>query len=250
MTVAYKSGGLRGPLSAYYNKIGNYQRTKVQDFTTTVRKWSNDVDNWSEMGSWLDPKTKVDAWKRQGNLLKAHHNQVMKNRNEAMKEAARSPLLKDAGEFELVRAIQDKNNVLMDELNRVRSRTGMADSEFSLMQNRLNRQMNEQLDGLLNTTKDQQADLLKREGVRHATVGDLRMHMSEAQQKLIETVERQIGKSFNQKIADKDVFINDVGKILDTRGFRRDAEGLLTSLANDFTIPFIKINPIKNVLHR
>lgn len=50
---------------------------------------------------------------------------------------------------------------------------------------------------------------------------------------------------WSNMILDKDVLVDNNGMVMDLRNYRQDKRKLLNSLANDFKIPFVGINPLK-----
>lgn len=93
---------------------------------------------------------------------------------------------------------------------------------------------------------DNEIDLLRKNGFRHATIGDL-IHLGKIDADsvgLIKTLELEIPDVMKFKV-DSNVLIDNHGKIADTREFVRSFKKMGSSVVNDYQIPILGINPLK-----
>lgn len=89
-------------------------------------------------------------------------------------------------------------------------------------------------------------DLLRKNGFRHATIGDL-IHLGKINADdvgLIESLKREIPDIMKLKV-DSNVLIDNYGKVADTRDFVKSLKKMGSSLVNDYQIPILGISPLK-----
>ena len=121
----------------------------------------------------------------------------------------------------------------------------------------IEKKMNDVIKQKNTVTAAEQASHVKQTGFRYATLEEAMPHLPEKQQQIFQSAmmdfEKQYGKGFTEefmgKVYDKQLLINNrTGEFADLRDFHAMTTGFLDTVADDFTIPFAKLNPIR-MLH-
>jgi len=248
---AFNSGMLRDIMHSTILRAGRYRRGRVTALNQSLRRWSED-DGWTGLSQALK-----DAIK--GNL-----NSAKTNMNRFIETMGRARNYAEDGLIEHQRRMERIMN------------SQLVDKEYEAFRlhsnyNEILRQMREQgIDEgsrayrfaaermrdfrVKYTTLDDKWEALQmhRTGFRHATINDLiragELSLDEPWVKEgMELFRQATGKAENflTSRADRNILIDMDGNIADLRDFRKTFVGFIESITTDFTIPLIKINPLR-----
>ncbi|WP_422661744.1 hypothetical protein ACK8P5_25660 (plasmid) [Paenibacillus sp. EC2-1] len=247
--LAFKRGGLKNLAHSTLGKLGEYRRGPISGLNDSIRRWSEEegmgelVKGFKSLASGRieeggqSIRSFVDAAKTLGGHLR---NGVVERQGREADQIGRQ--LIDT-EFDAVRRYSN----MMSEMQRLQ--------KFKVpMENQgLARELMEK--DIINESildPKQQALREKQTGFRFATIDDLvkAKEIDENDQFILNgrLLFEQAGKQaddFMKTKADDFILIDGQGKISDLRDFRRTFTEAIYSATTDFTIPLIKINPLR-----
>jgi hypothetical protein len=257
--LAFKRGALKDVMHSAIAKAGSFRRGKAHAFNDAIRTWSQDeglgeLENGVKSlirGKGSDAIQSGIKWYQSMKRFKEHVNNGMREHEDRMKEIGSSQL-RD-------RDVQMKEWFAENKSMQDRLRQDTKDEKA------VERVAHLYDDILLNKgdiqVKDQELKL-KQTGFRYATVKDLILANEVSKnedwvQELI-TLAKRKGKTEEyalNKVADESILTNaavnaskeqmESAKFSDLRDFRESFEGMVHSLTTDFTIPLVKINPLR-----
>lgn len=245
--LAYKKGLLRPIAEMAIKQLGAYRNSELGAVIKGVRNWT---EREGVKGSWkyksellrMDIQASREAWRDRMDTLK------------------NNPFITDR-EGEIVQLITQRDKAI-HELDDSWGRMNLAKQQELLQQfgtkdrwrEHIQRQMNEVIRQKNNVTLQEQETHVKQTGYRFARLHEVLPHLSDEQRHVVESArmdfENQYGKSFADsfmsKIYDRNLLIhNKTGEFADLRDFRAMIGDSLDTLADDFTAPFVKINPVR-----
>lgn len=257
--MAFKRGAFKDVMHSTILKAGQFRRGKTQAFNDAIRTWSQD-EGLGELetatkhllrGKPGKALTSGRQWYRAIKDFKRHMDNGFREHEDRMKQIGSSQL-RDKN-VEMQEWFSQKNAMLE------RLRQEKTDDEAIQRASKLYDET------LLNEgefqVKDQELKF-KQTGFRYATIQDLitAKEVSESEdwvQEIINIAQRN-GKTREDalgKVADKNILIDaavdaskdqiEKAKIADLRDFRETFDGMIHSLTTDFTIPLVKINPLR-----
>lgn len=262
--LAFKKGALKDVMHSTIAKAGSFRRGKTIAMNDAVRKWSQD-DRMDELGNAVM------------NLMKGKPKESKKSAKEFLDVMRDFKRHKDGALQEHAdRVARMKESQLRD--REIEIKTEMA--SHKAMQERFRKDNNDEkavqrVSKLFDQTIFDRRNLDKKlekarelqTGFRHATINDLirlgeineaedwvqegitistREFMKKAQgDAALKKAEEDGRRHFLNKVADNSILIDKKDKIADLRDFRDTFEGMVHSLTTDFTIPLVKINPLR-----
>ncbi|MCX7610381.1 MAG: hypothetical protein N2043_02185 [Ignavibacterium sp.] len=235
---AYKKGLLKPFLKQGIKTMGKYRQGKVEGFLKGIKKYTEDVDMQDVI------RQQKNILERQKMIFYGIKQHVKESIEEIEKQRQKS---KQAGyvNHKIPRVLQliNERNEFLNKLKK----ENLKEEQFEKMREVSNLVIQKSY----NVDKKAEQDKIKRIGYRNATVKELMTHgkLNDEYKKVYEHLINQgkaIDKNFENKIADENIFFDEKTKeIIDIRDFRHSLGSFLNSMADDFTIPFVKINPIR-----
>lgn len=268
--LAFKKGALKDIMHQTITRAGNFRRGKGIALNDAIRTWSQD-DRMDELGTAVKhmmrgkPEKAMESgakWYAAMKDFKRHKDNAFKEHADRVKQMASSQL-RDK-EFALQqemaqhKAMQErfrKDNNDEKALQRVVNVFDKTIFEHRNIEKKTQR-LREKQTGYRHATLD---DLIKageineneewiQEGIRISTKfirdqarKNKKMKEPMTQKKLAE----QGREHFLNKVADDSILIDGKGNIADIRDFRDTFEGFIHSATTEFTIPLVKINPLR-----
>lgn len=254
--AAYRRGAFRAPLEKFIDNLAKTRQTSFGQGLDSVREWTNDT-GWNEiktMDTFLSKLNKgAETMGKLPSILSKNHEQLMAKRG----VRGDSPLNPDKN-TELGDYIRQFERVLYGEKKET-NRLGQVDFNAAVVHSNRNMNMTEQLmhdvmSKKLVVDKEAQELMQKRTGYRQATVRDTFDMLSEGDRALLQSFEERLkrqeaGYSIMDKVVDSNILIKEgkdgINQFADLRDFRDSLQKVGDSIAYDFTIPFIKINPFR-----
>lgn len=252
--AAYRHGAFRLPLERFIDNLAHTRKTTVGQGLDSVREWTNDV-GWNEikqMDTFLSKINKgVDLSAKLPEILRKNQDKLL-SRREKLKD---SPINSDKS-TELGDYIKQFERVLKKE-QKANNQLGSADFDAAVERSGTlqltEKLMHDVMRKKLVVDRESQQLLEKRTGYRQATVRDTYEFLAEGEKKLLNRFEERLqrqkaGYSIMDKIIDSNILLkkgSDGNQFADLRDFRDGLSSIGDSLAYDFTIPFIKINPFR-----
>lgn len=251
--AAYRRGAFRGAAESLISKLGNFRQTRLGSTLDSVRNWTKD-DRWDEIA---DYDSKLDKIYARGEMFTKLPEYISTGsaarevRQFMMKE---NPIIQDKT-FELNAYVQQLRSTLaknkkleQEELNLDRKK------ELSQFNRASEDVMYEAMKKVNVFNKEQQENWVQRTGYRHATVADtwdyLPPEIRHNLQNFEDTLKkRQADFSIMDKVIDHNIMIKErqsgQPEFADMRDFRDAIAKMGDTVAEDFTTPFVKINPIR-----
>lgn len=245
----YRKGMMRAPYEKMIDTLGQYRTPKIQDNLDAIRKWTQEEawDDAKEMSKLQRMWSHSDQWREVGDRIRVSNMEHERR----MAKLAESPIIQDKN-FELTDMIDQK------EIIKKRQGTELDKSGDVTKQKRLRaweKYMDDTILKLTKRTKDQQAAMAKRTGYQEATVADVWEHLPEETRALLQKTENNL-KSRNKdftimdSVIDRNILVSkdskgNINKFADLRDWRETIEKIGDSVTEDFTIPFININPLR-----
>lgn len=252
--AAYRHGAFKGVAEKLIDNLGEFRQTRLGNTLDSVRNWTKD-DKWDmidEMDSVLDRVYARSAmWKE----LPGYLGQGAASREARQIERARTPIIQDK-DFELIDYMKQFNRTLggiEKRINKV-AEAGGDTKTLTDMKVASRKLMDDTMSNLMAFNKEIQDNMSKRIGYHQATINDLWNHLPETARTSIEIFEKGMkGRSapyaIREKVLDTNIFIKKGAdgqpQFADLRDFRDAIAKTGDSLAEDFTTPFIKINPFR-----
>lgn len=238
--VAYRKGLLRSFAEQAIRVLGSYQSGTFHAISRGIRNWT------------LREFKDKPPLRYQLALLKSDiRHSLAEHREERLRQLSKPFLTDKPGE--ILRLLGQRNDIV-HQLNDVWMRMTKDEQEevlkryqsVSNWKKAVARKINDIIDKKNNITEREQQELIRRTGYRYATVADVLPYLSDFDRDVIELAQMDFGKKFLNKIYDHYLLVHaETGEFADLREFRERFGGVLDSLADDFTIPFVKINPIR-----
>lgn len=243
LKAAYRRGLLKAPMQNLIEQMGKFKGSELQATLRGIRNWSEDDARGA--ASWLDPVGKLTDLSFSMGRLKGHVDDALTAHRGRMGELSKTVVSDETPQ--VIRLLQQRERILESQLVEKAKRDRMTQQEGNALIKRVERELDAQVIKSNNMTIDQQEAMLKRTGYRQLTVQDMidQKLFKPEEQAMIDTAINRYGVDFAKKIVDPDMFIDGGGKISDIRNFKKLNADFMNSLAEDFSIPFIQINPIK-----
>lgn len=258
--LAFKKGAFVDVMHATISKAGSFRRGKTNALSDAVRTWSQD-ERMGELENAVKHLVKGKGsesiqsgvkWYEAMKNFKQHKDGALREHADRVKEMKASQL-------------RDKNIEIQQELaqHKAMQERFRKDSNDEKVVERVSKLFDDTIFNRRNADKKIQAAREKQMGFRQATIQDLinQNELNEAEdwiqegiaistRKLQETMSHNEASKkgrehFLNKIADSNVLIDKKGKIADIRDFRDTFEGFIHSATTEFTIPLVKINPLR-----
>lgn len=240
--LAYKKGMLKPVAEAIIRQVGSYRNGQLHAINQGLRNWTE-----REFRS-------TDSWRYKYEMLKMDIDSSRKALQRRQLEMAQSGSPFDTqNPGEMMNLLTQRDN-LMKNLDTRWSRMTQQEQQKIINKYKsqmewkraVERKMNAKVRDENKVTAQQQMEHVKRTGYRFMTIGEAMPHLSEEQRGVFTLAGNSFGKDFYNRIYDKNILINDkTGHIADVRDFRDMVSGIMDSVADDFTTPFVKINPIR-----
>ena len=250
-SAAYRRGAFRRQLEYLIDKLGDYRQTRMGATLDSVRNWTKD-DYWKDiqqMDSWMH---RMIGRMQMAKELPRYLAESRAFHDARMAELRRNPIIQDRP-FELhayTRQFESTLRRYEEGSNDIRRQM-----ELNLMRNETRKLMDDAMRGLLVFDREKQEALMRRTGYRQATVRDVWGHLPVEVRRDLEKFERQLASrganySIMDKIIDSNILVKqdekgNIVRFADLRDFRHALARSMDTLAEDFTIPFIKINPLR-----
>jgi endonuclease YncB( thermonuclease family) len=257
--LAFKSGALKDVMHSVINQAGKYRRGRIIAANNAIRSWSEDQGHeelnklFRNLVSFKGQEALESGVKYYNTLrgLRTHVNNAFDEHEARVAELTASKL-------------RDKDIQMKQYHDEMTS----SEASFHKVENdgearrRLSRLYEQTYLNQNNVDIKEQELRLKQTGYRHATIQDL-IHTGEFHQgedwiqQGIEMAKRagHGEEHFLNKVADQNILINakvgaskteiEAANIADIRDFRDTFDGVIHSLTTDFTIPIVKINPLR-----
>lgn len=279
--TAFKKGAMRDVMHSAILKMGTYRRGKIQAVNQGIRNFSNNQD----LGKMEESIKKLvkgqfdEALSDMGKFMNAMSSfkeditSSVRAHTERMAQLSKRELRDDIVEQ---RQLYSWKMKVIDDLEKEKVSSNRIQEAIDLIDQAI-------ADAGKITQKEQEM-MLKQTGFRYATIGDLieKGELNEHEEwiqsginVLFKNFQTQIKnntaneeikraakegshkalyeyarKTFFERVADRNIFIDSeigksTGRIADLRDFRDTFHGTIHSLTTDFTIPLIKINPLR-----
>lgn len=251
--LAFKHGALKDLMHSTISQAGKFRRNKVNAFNDAIRTWSQDdgLDGLSNGVRQLIKRKPKDAiksgieWYRAMGRFKDHMNNGFREHEERMKKLGNSQL-RDT-EVELQKRHSERK-AMEDRLYK-----STKDDDVVL---RAKKVFDQDYLNLNDIQKKEQDLKTKQTGFRFATVRDLieGNHVNKDEEWIQEGITLAAEKLKNKKkgeeyflnkVADRSILIDEKKKLADLRDFQDNFSGFVHSLTTEFTIPLVKINPLR-----
>lgn len=218
--VLYRSGILKPAIQKALTLSGDVG--VVDDYMKGLREWSQQEDNFIKL---LGRTRELPQYLTSRREVKYELSETLIS---AFKEfdKIRTTLIAEAGQKQISNATLQS---LLDELQD---------------------EMRKSLIARFGVTPESQSTMLKAAGVRYATVGDLADLISQGKIKdqrlrMMNLALSSLGLERSSLRIDPGLLINDAGEIVDRAKLSSAVRNVLTSLENDFAIPFAGFNPLR-----
>jgi endonuclease YncB( thermonuclease family) len=251
--AAYRKGAFKGAAGDMITAMGKFRGSRLGNTLDSVRNWTKD-DKWDDIAD-VDGKIKrtyarAAMWKELPDYLA---------RGEARYSAKHSlaesnPIIQDKP-FELAEYVKQMNKVRRDLEKDAESVTDITrKTELLIFGNKASQRMEESFKDVLEFSKEQQANMLKRTGYQQATLRDVWNHMEPDTRGMLKKFEDDLQKnqraySIMDKVVDQNILVRKGGEgqpeFADLRDFKEAIAKTGNTFAEDFTTPFIKINPLR-----
>lgn len=267
-----KSGAMRDVMHSVMTSAGNYRRGVVQAANRGVRAFSQD-DRLDEIGEGTKALLKgnfgeaADRYKEFKDALMESVESIrapIRDYNDRMEDVGKRPLVDR--NIELKRKFNDQRKVTEEMIDQNVSRDLVTSAEIM---------MAEIIKDTMAFDAKKAASSVNRTGYRLATMGDLidmnlfsqsedwvanaiksfqkseqsRINSKVAAGEMKAKTDGELNKmainQFRNSIADENIYIDTTGNISDFRDFKNTFEGFINSASTEFTIPLIKINPMR-----
>lgn len=239
--LAYKKGMIKPIMESVIRKAGQYRNGEMHAVSRGLRNWTK-----QEFKGGASMEHKMETLRME----------IAESRKAMAKERATrgaSPF-NTAEPGEMMNVLTQRDNV-MKGLDKSWARMDGEKKQKALLKYQTEEKWRQSVERRLNddirkknkVTAEEQMELARRTGFRYATIGDVMPHLSEDEQAIMGLAENRFGKDFRKKVYDRNVLVHakNKGEFADTRDFRNMISGTMDSLSDDFTIPFVKINPIR-----
>lgn len=269
--VAFKKGNMQGVMRSMIGTAGKYRRGKVQAINSGIRKYSQEeglagLDKAGEnlmKGKFKDTADNMKEFLETTRSFQDNIKSGMTEHKMRMESIGKSEVIDT--EFELKQRFAQRGKI-EDTLHRVERMDRTRISESSDI-------MNDAIMKAGEVQTKEQALRFKQTGFRFATVEDMVLKnevnrdaewildgvriMENSIKKNAENsklaaheVREMAEKAFFSKKVDSNVLIgskvgDSTGQIADLRDFTQTFSGFINSLTTEFTIPLIKINPMR-----
>lgn len=244
--LAYRKGLLRPVMERAIQTLGSYRNGEIDAVIKGIR-------NYAEGEGGGSIKYRMDSMLQE---IKKSRS-ALQTRREMLKD--QSVLIDREGE--LLQMVTQRNEALRD-LDTTWGKMTQAQQAERGSQDawkmRFQRQMDDYIKERNNVTQREQDEHIRRTGFRYATLNDLMKddvgHLSKEQQHVFramkEDFRQQYGddaaEGFMNKIYDKNVLVNNKNNTFsDLRDFRAMTNDVMDTISDDFTTPFVKINPVR-----
>lgn len=276
--AALKSGKMQSVMHSMILKAGRYRRGKVNAFNNGIRKFSQN-DDLDKGGSavinalTMKPKKAVEdanAYLQAVKSFRSNMQDGMTEHRVRMERLSQSELVDS--EVEIKQRFAERKKAREDMVSIERLSANKVDQATSLFDDAIMKSGELQ--------RKEQELMLKQTGFRHATIGDL-IAKNELNEKddwiqdgidimyeriITESKSKKAAKDikgkthedfrkmaineFKAKRADSNIFIDSAvgksdGNLADMRDLNDTFNGFIHSLTTDFTIPLVKINPLR-----
>ncbi len=267
---AYHSGQLKGLMHSMILRAGRFRRGKIHALSSSVRTWSQDEG----LGGGEEAVR---------NIIKGNAKEAEQNIMDFYRAVREGKEIIKSGMREHQRRTEELSvkKIINEEVN-LKQRVNLKKKVYEQLKKENRHEGREWKDArrLIDESivkedtlnpKEQQVRL-NQTGFRHATIQDLidqkqinpkdeknqwiregmtimEQAAKEDAKKRGETLTKEAIKEarekFLQKRADPYILIDESGNIADLRDFRDSFKGIIHSLTTDFTIPLVKINPLR-----
>ena len=250
---AYQKGALKKQMEFLIDALGSYRETKVGSYSKGLEDWlsADRVNSALEQKGLL--RKGISIYGALSDLPK-HIRAREIDREFRNVRMQKSPIIPDK-KFELIDYIKQYEGVL----NRYkRGETGGGfDEKRALLRFKelAQEEMDKEFHKLLAFNKKEQELMLQRTGYRQATVRDVWDYLGEHEKKMLQEFEKKLAGrkasySVMDKIIDKNILVKvdadgQIQRFADLRDYKSAMHRLLKTATDDFTIPFIKINPLR-----
>lgn len=240
--LAFKKGLLRPVMEGIIKRAGEYRSGELTAINKGLR-------NFSERE--FKP---TDSWRYKAEMLKLDIRHTREN------DAMRARIRRESGvpfdttnPGEMMNVLTQRDNVLKG-LDQSWSRMTQAEQQKITQKYKsqqewrmaVERKINAEIRQKNKITAQEQMEHVKKTGYRYMTMADAMPHLSEEEQGIIQLAKNKFGNDFMDRIYDRNILVHGkTGEITDTRDFRAAVAGIMDSVSDDFTVPFVKINPIR-----
>lgn len=249
--AAYRRGAFRQQLEYLIDRLGDYRQTRIGSTLESVRNWTKD-DYWKDIQQMDSLAHRMIGRMQMTKELPRYLAEGRAFHDARMAELRRNLIIQDRP-FELhayTRQFESTLRRYEEGSNDIRRQM-----ELNLMRNETRKLMDDAMSGLLVFDREKQEALMRRTGYRQATVRDVWEHLPVEVRRDLEKFERQLASrganySIMDKIIDSNILVKqdekgNIVRFADLRDFRHSLARSMDTLAEDFTIPFIKINPLR-----
>ena len=250
---AYQKGALKKQMEFLIDALGSYRETKVGSYSKGLEDWlsADRVNSALEQKGLL--RKGISIYGALSDLPK-HIRAREIDREFRNVRMQKSPIIPDK-KFELIDYIKQYESV-MSRYKRGETGGGFDEKRAFLRFKELaQEEMDKAFHKLLAFNKKEQELLMKRTGYRQATVRDVWDYLGEHEKKMLQEFEKKLAGrkasySVMDKIIDKNILVKvdadgQIQRFADLRDYKSTMHRLLKTATDDFTIPFIKINPFR-----
>lgn len=250
---AYQKGALKKQMELLIDALGSYRETKVGSYSKGLEDWLSA----DRVNSALQQKGLL----RKGMSMYGALSDLPKHirareidrefRNVRMQK---SPIIPDK-KFELIDYIKQYESVMREYKKGERGGGFDEKRAFLRFKELAQEEMDKAFHKLLAFNKKEQELMLQRTGYRQATVRDVWDYLGEHEKKILQEFEKKLAGrkasySVMDKIIDKNILVKvdadgSIQRFADLRDYKSAMHRLLKTATDDFTIPFIKINPLR-----
>lgn len=250
---AYQKGALKKQMEFLIDALGSYRETKVGSYSKGLEDWLSA----DRVNSALEQKGLL----RKGVSMHGALSDLPKHirareidrefRNARMQK---SPIIPDK-KFELIDYIKQYESVMREYKKGERGGGFDEKRAFLRFKELAQEEMDKAFHKLLAFNKKEQELMLQRTGYRQATVRDVWDYLGEHEKKMLQEFEKKLAGrkasySVMDKIIDKNILVKvdadgRIQRFADLRDYKSAMHRLLKTATDDFTIPFIKINPLR-----
>lgn len=246
--AAYRSGAFRGAMERAIEHMGNFRQTRVGNTLDSIRNWTND-DAWGDIPT---IESRAERLFARASMLRKLPDYLVDGDTSRLVRQIRTidnPIIQDKP-FELLSYVKQMESVLAAQRKEINSIEGNVNLKAKKVRfHKASEQaMEEALRHVMTFNKEQQDNLLKRTGYRQSTVGDVFQYLPDDIRKQLQEFQKKHKVNLMDKVIDQNIMIKPNGHqpvFADLRDFRDAIAKMGDTLANDFTTPFIKINPLR-----
>ncbi len=251
--LAFNTGGMKTLMHSVISHAGQYRRGRITAANQSLRRWSEER-GWEKFGPMMNAALKgdlhkasahMDEWLHAVTSIREKLNNGMTEHQNRMRSLMNSQLIDKEIESHFRFSSQNAvRNMLKEE--------GVHEQHIERLMQHIDTHRMESM-----ALDPRQQELkLKQTGFKYASLQDLIdareinpehddwREFFRSGRNMFERAGRNAEEFLHTK-ADEHVLVDEVGKIADLRDFRHTFNNIFESASTDFTIPLIKINPLR-----